>query len=137
LGCRGGVTSRSNLIVLGLKCDDHEGVDDVTLTSGAGSTKGAFVQLFASLARKTNYLTIHFDNNNTANEYHIDIATGAAASEVVLIPDLEYEVSVAGNNRLSLVYPMKVNIAAATRLSARVSATDNTDTIQIGVIATG
>jgi len=120
-----------------LRCEAHEGIDDVTLTSAGSSAKGAFVQLFASLALKTNYLTIHFDNNNTANEYHIDIATGAAASEVVLIPDLEYEVSVAGNNRLSLVYSMKVNIPAGTRLSARTAATDVTDTIQIGVIATG
>jgi len=137
LASRWRASSISNLVSLGLRCEAHEGVDDVTLTSAGSGAKGAFVQLFASLALKTNYLTIHFDNNNTANEYHTDLATGAAASEVVLIPDLEYEVSVAGNNRLSLVYSMKVNIPAGTRLSARVAATDVTDTIQIGVIATG
>jgi len=137
MGSRFRASSTSNLVSLGLRCEAHEGVDDVTLTSAGSGAKGAWVQLFASLALKTNYLTIHFDNNNTANEYHIDIGTGAAASEVVLVPDLEYEVSVAGNNRLSLVYPLKVNIAAGTRLSARTAATDVTDTIQIGVIATG
>jgi len=137
LGQRFRASSISNLVSLGLRCEAHEGVDDITLTSAGSSAKGAWVQLFASLALKTNYLTIHFDNNNTANEYHTDIGTGAAASEVVLVPDLEYEVSVAGNNRLSLVYPLKVNIAAGTRLSARTAATDVTDTIQIGVIATG
>jgi len=131
------INSLSNLVSLGLRCETHEGIDDITLTSAGSSAKGAWVELFASLARKTNYLTIHFDNNNTANEYHTDIGTGAAASEVVLIPDLEYEVSVAGNNRLSIVYSMKVNIAAGTRLSARVAATDVTDTIETGVIATG
>jgi len=136
LGCRGGITSRSNLIVLGLRCDDHEGLDDVTLTSGI-ATKGAFVQVFASLARKTNYLTIHLDDNNTSNEYHVDIATGAAASEVVLIPDLEFHVDLTGNNLLPVVYSMKVNIPAGTRLSARCAATNNTDVVDIGVIATG
>jgi len=136
MGCRGGVTSRSNLIVLGLRCEAHEDVNDVTVTSGAG-VAGAWVQLFASLARKTNYLTIHFDGNNTGNEYHIDIGTGAAASEVVVIPQLEYEVDLTGNNQIPIVYPMKVNIAAGTRLAARVTATNNTDTIDVGVIATG
>lgn len=129
-------SSISNLVSLGLRCEAHEGVDDVTLTSGTG-VAGAFVQLFASLALKTNYITIHLDNNNTGNEYHVDVATGAAASEVVLIPDLEYEVDLTGNNQIPLIYSMKVNIPAGTRLSARVTATNNTDTIDIGVIATG
>lgn len=137
MGTIGRVTSRSNLIVLGLKCDDHEGIDDKVLTSAGSGAKGSWVELFASLARKTNWLTIHFDNNNTGQEYHIDIGTGAAASEVVLIPDLEYEVDLTGNNQIPINYGMKVNIAAGTRLAARVAAVDVTDTIEIGVIATG
>lgn len=130
-------SSISNLVSLGLRCEAHEGIDDVTVTSAGSGAKGAWVQLFAALALKTNYLTIHFDNNNTGNEYHIDIGTGAAASEVVLIPDLEYEVDLTGNNQIPVIYPMKVNIPAGTRLAARVAAVDVTDTIEVGIIATG
>jgi len=137
MGQRFRASSISNLVSLGLRCEAHEGVDDVTVTSAGSGVKGAFVQLFAALALKTNYLNVHLDNNNTGQEYHVDIATGAAASEVVLIPDIEYEVDLTGNNQIPLIYSFKVNIPAGTRLSARVAAVDVTDTIDVGVIATG
>lgn len=137
MGQRWRPNSISNLVSLGLRCEAHEGVDDITVTSAGSGAKGSWVQLFASLARKTNFLNIHFDNNNTGQEYHIDIGTGAAASEVVLIPDLEYEVDLTGNNQIPIIYSFKVNIPAGTRLAARVAAVDVTDTIEVGVIATG
>lgn len=101
-----------------LKADKHEGNGETQLTSGVG-VKGAWAEVIASTENFTNWLLLIIHDADAATDYSIDIGTGAAASEEVLIPDIKYHVSTAGNNIISVPYPFKVEIQKGTRISAR------------------
>lgn len=113
-----------------LRANLHEPTSEITLTSGAG-VLGDWVQLIASTAFQVNYLNLDTDEENTSNEYQIDIGTGAAGSEVVLITKIHHHINLTGQNIISQQHDFKVEIPPGTRIAARVVATDNTDTINI------
>ncbi len=110
--------------------------NEVTLTSGTAA-KGAFVELTTAATLRVNYLVILLDEANTTNVYDIDIAIGAAGSEEVLIPNIHFHIDLTGNRLIPIIYPFKSDIAQGTRMSARVQATNNTDTIDIIIYCTG
>lgn len=92
------------------------------LTPVVGS-KGAYVTLIASLAADTYGLIIQIHNTVTSaanRSYAVDIAIGAAGSEIVIIPDL------IGSNAATytspgggIFYYFPIFIPAGTRVSAR------------------
>ena len=112
------------------RANRHENTSEVTLTSGT-ATLGAWVQMIASTTFFTNYLNMDTDEENTSNEYRIDIGTGAEGSEVILIKEIHHHVNLTGQNIISIQHDFKVEIPAGTRIAARVIATNNTDTIKI------
>ena len=119
-----------------LRADQQAVTSNIVLTSGTAS-KGAWVELTASTSFQVNYLVAGIDNENTSNEYHIDIGTGAAGSEVVLLPDIHHHINLTGQNIITLHIPYKVEIPKGTRLAARVAATNNTDTIEFNLHCSG
>ena len=119
-----------------LRADMHEDTSTVTLTSGI-AVKGAWVELIASSSFQCNYFNATMDEENTSNEYDIDIGIGAAGSEVVLIPNIHHHVNLTGQNIIALNIFFKIEIIAGTRIAARVAATNNTDTIQFKIHLTG
>jgi len=137
LGQRWRASSLSNLVSLGLLSDNHDNLGDTSLTAGAAAAKGAWVEMVDPSLRRYNWLDINIHNNNTTNIYMIDIGTGAAASEVVIIPDILHHIDLAVPNIIEIIHQFKVNVPAATRISARVSSVLATDTIDVNVIGTG
>lgn len=95
----------------------------------SANTKGSWTQLVASTTRDIQALGVTFDGGGGGGGSHnslVDIGVGAAASEQVLIPNIqETSVSTLGYYPISmLLFPM--SIPASTRLSARAQSTSIT-----------
>lgn len=111
----------------------------VSVDPGASAnTKGSYSQITASTSSVTQWLQTMFalDHTSPANTFWlVDIATGAAASEVVLMPDL----LVANAGTQAAVQPksydMLTYIANATRIAVRCSCTSNTATTRLLSVA--
>jgi hypothetical protein len=96
-------------------------------TPGGVNTKGAYTELTASTSADATRLLVSVQGDSdgfAASTQLVDIATGAAASEVVLIPDLLVQ-----SQTTESIWPVSfcsaytVNVPAGTRLSARFQAT--------------
>jgi hypothetical protein len=98
------------------------------LTSGAANTKGSFAQLIASTARDYMGLFLVFDNNGISGtpsgttHFLVDLAIGAAASEKVIIPNVQAYWQFANTveyKPAGPIGPYWIPIPAGTRISAR------------------
>lgn len=104
--------------------------DGVTATSkgtqvgagGTANTKGTYVTLIASTAYATKGIMIQPGVASAGFDYLIDIAIGAAASEVIIIPDL---MTGSGTGSISRQAPyfFPIAIPAGVRISARSACT--------------
>lgn len=119
-----------------LKADKTETTGNKILTSGVAAF-GAWVELFASTTFMHNWIHFALHDNNTSNEYEIEIGDGAAGSEVPRIKGILYHVNLTGMNQISEPYSYKVEVSTGERISARVKATNNTDVITIKLSAQG
>jgi hypothetical protein len=94
--------------------------------SASANTKGSYAQLIASTATQTRMIDLTltaFPVGANSKSYLIDIATGGAGSEVVLIPDVCVAVKGAFsvcivNVRLPVAIPAGVRIAARCQTQA-------------------
>lgn len=104
----------------------------VTLTSGSPAwANGSYGQLSANVGGVALLLAgVRFD---TATLGEIDIATGAAASEVV-IATIRITGATQGESYFATFMPLLDNIAAGVRLSARYRSSVATQTSDIGVL---
>lgn len=117
--------------------DGSSGPVSVSVTPGASNTKGSWAQITGSLAQEITGMFIwvttatHLSANN--NGWLLDIGTGAAASETVVIPNV-----LAGAKEVgSLVaYPLlgyfPIRIPSGTRLAARLQANSATPSPSTG-----
>lgn len=98
------------------------------LTSHASSanTKGSYTQLIASTARATEGMILQIRGFNT-ERFLIDIAIGAAASEIVVVPNLACAVV---SNSCNLAY-IPLAIASGVRVAARVQSNALSNQIQL------
>jgi hypothetical protein len=134
LAAAGDTPGVSSFTALGINTADSGGT---SVDPGAvANTKGAYAELSASLAAVAQVIVPLFSLGGNAApaaaRWYVDIAIGAAASEVVLIPDLPVTVSAGTTPRPHLTprgYTFLTYIAAATRVAARAScqSTDATD----------
>jgi len=94
----------------------EQGMVNVSFEPGS---KGDYAQLIASTGFKATSLTIIFRLGN--NGQHFDLATGAAASEAILIPDIEASAlgTISDTHTLWGSIQVPCNIAASTRIAAR------------------
>jgi len=91
-----------------------------TITAGATAyTKGNYTQLVASTPFASDWLLVLISNRNWASgRYLVDIATGAAGSEVVKIANLYYTGIYDATTGAS-IYLLPYKIPASSRVSAR------------------
>jgi hypothetical protein len=95
-------------------------------------TKGAWVELSASTSDSINALAIMFGNGTAgdamaANQsWKVDIGTGAAASETVIIPDIVVRTTSIIDCPLPHIVRFPVSIPATTRLAVRCQCSVNT-----------
>ncbi len=101
-----------------------------TLVTPAVGSKGSWAEVFASLDYNTYGVSICINSNNTSTASRntvLDVGIGAAASEVVLIPDL-----IAGNasgytqSGAGIWYYFPMFIPAGTRVAVRAQGTVTT-----------
>ncbi len=92
-------------------------------TSASANTKGSYVEFFSSTTAATNYLVLNPTSQNSLTVLRgvlWDVATGAAASEVVVIPNISHESNFSGGNITFGRYgPFPIDIATGTRVSLR------------------
>lgn len=105
----------------------------VTLTANASANTKAtsFTTLIAAMAYRTSWLMLTIGDANSGASYLIDIAIGAAASEVVFFADILYHqvqtTSVVGGTVLILPFPLP----EGARLSARCQSSVGGATIKV------
>jgi len=112
-----------------------EASDDVTVTSNAvQDTEGAWVELIASSGFAITELSIAIIMS-FPDRHKFDLGTGAAAAEVVLIPDMLVE----SESNVVTVFTKKIAIASGTRISIRSTNTEtgNSRTAIIGLSVEG
>ncbi len=98
-----------------------------SLTPG-NNTKGTWAQLISSTTNDSYGVIVHINSGFTAaaaRSMLVDIGTGAAASEVVLIPDLLCEGADA-TERGAVTFFFPLFIPASTRIAARASVNNAT-----------
>lgn len=106
----------------------------------SANTKGAYSQVIASTAAVAQLAVIQFSNIATITAINarwcVDIATGAAASEVVLVPDLRW--GAAGVQGIP-AYPRSITfltyIPASTRIAVRASCSSNDSSFRLFDVA--
>lgn len=99
------------------------------ITTGAANTKGSYAQLTASLSAACVGLLASFRGDTILIDLLFDLATGAAASETVVLADLAHSV---GRVRHITLVGVPLAIAQSTRVAARGQATGATE---LGYIA--
>lgn len=87
-----------------------------SLTSGSANTKGSWVELEASCPFDVDGFWVSFFNVTSRGRQFVDIGIGAAASEVVLVPNVPFVGAV--DATLGSFY-VPIRIAAGERISAR------------------
>lgn len=104
---------------------------------GSANTKGSYVELTSSTSAIIQDLltSLTYGHTTVATcSWCVDVATGAAASEVVLIPDIRHSSSTTSGGSGS-VQPRSYNfltyIAASTRIAARASCSITTATARL------
>lgn len=107
-----------------------------TVTAGGTAhTKGSWAELIASTgadAEGVYVKVVDVAASGVATSMLLDIGTGAAASETVLLPDLL--VGYAGEDQsMGRGYFFPVSIASGTRISARCQSVNASDTAIVGV----
>ena len=107
----------------------------------AANTKGNYTQLTASTSSALDWLiviaTCANNPNPSSGRWAFDIATGAAASEVVVVPDCSFSMDSSFDTLGPNVFCFPISIASGTRLAARAQSTvtDATDRVfQVEVI---
>jgi hypothetical protein len=123
-----GGPSYSNVDTYGATTADSGGI--VIDPGGTANTKGAWVELTSSTARRHRALIVGVSSRGnvdlSSNEWLVDIATGAASSETVRIANVHLRSDVQGDSMgPQLIGPIDVDIAASSRLAVRASSRIN------------
>lgn len=108
-----------------------------TVITPVVGSKGAWAEVFASLANDTYGLMIQVHNSATSaanRTYAIDIGVGAAGTETVIIPDLIGSSAATMDARGGLWYYFPVFIPAGSRVAARAQGSVTT-TVRVNVRA--
>lgn len=107
---------------------------------GSAHTKGSYVQFFAALPYEGVCIDFVCNVASAGSAYLVDIAIGAASSEVVIAPNLMIQMGIGAMPSGGVCfYRLPIRVPAGARVAARCQATDASDTLntQMRVIASG
>ena len=93
------------------------------VTAGAANTKGDYAEMIAALPDAADHLfykITHVAGSGADTGAFLDVATGAAASESIIVPDLNVGQAGGGIAPSGKFGPLPVAVADGARLSARV-----------------
>ncbi|HUU44168.1 MAG TPA: hypothetical protein VM118_00420 [Acidobacteriota bacterium] len=104
-----------------------------TTVSAGDDVKGSYTQLIASTGIAADYVYVFVQMSGSAIcSYLVDIATGAASSEVVVVPDLYIDHYT--SDKVWAYGPYRLDIASGTRISARAEGTFVSGTEQLDIL---
>ena len=104
-----------------------------TLTGGAANTKGSYTEISAATSSAWKGFWVSISSSNSAgNRFLVDIATGAAASETIIISNMYCQPGTTGFGVQALWMPM--SLAAGVRVSARCQSNGASGTVQVSLI---
>lgn len=97
---------------------------------GTANTKGSYVEITGSSSNDHNWLALIIQNGanvaRTDSSFLLDIATGAAGAETVVIPDLWFAIDASNDVFITGIWSIGVNdISSGTRIAARAQAQTN------------
>jgi hypothetical protein len=106
-----------------------------TVTASATiNTKGAYAQLVASTSHSYEGLFVYVTTSTgSILSALIDLSVGAAASEVVLIPNLYFRQGAASGDRHSITAFFPMRVPSGVRLSARAQSTTASAALRVSV----
>lgn len=108
-----------------------------SLTSSASTnTKGSYAQFTASLGFTANAIEVNvIAGQANPRAFLLDIATGAAASEVVVVPNLMVDntLNTAGSHTAASAFFIPLAIASGTRVAARVQCSTGSQSIEVSL----
>lgn len=104
----------------------------IVATSGTANTKGSWVELCAATPFDARAILVTINYLETGINHLVDIGVGAAAAEVVLIPNLHAIAQTNGKWAMSRLILVPISIPAGTRIAARAQSTQTGDT-DVGV----
>ena len=111
--------------------EQSEASGEQLVTCGIGSKGSYSTALFASTAFVANYCIFQIRSVPTAHPYDFDIATGAASSEVIIVPDFRVSAMGQENRMIDLLVPFPFLIPAGTRISVRGQGTGQVATVEV------
>lgn len=100
--------------------------------NATANVKGAYAEIVASLAIDADMLRVRLRGNDSIRRWAWDIAVGAAGSEQIIIPDLQFGMLDGYGGPLTLDIP--ISVKAGSRLSARVQSTTGAEAATINVL---
>jgi len=101
--------------------------------SGTANTKGSYAQLVASTARESAWLMVMLAGPGAAIDNLIDIAVGAAASEVVIASNL-YSGGGDGTANQGSYYMLPISVPVATRIAARSQSSTVSNALEVALL---
>lgn len=103
--------------------------------NASANTKGNWVELSGSLSFNTDLLQLNI-NSHLVDDLLIDLAIGAAGSEIAILENLLFSGAVGSNTyRSCLGINLPLSIPSGTRLSARCQGADSSQSCGINVLA--
>ncbi len=111
--------------------------EDLALTAGtdlasnaSANVKGSWVQITASLAFAADGFYVSLADAAATRDYLVDIAVGAAASEVVILENLPYHTGNPSNIGMANAY-FPIPLAAGVRIAARCQDSTGSGSVRI------
>jgi hypothetical protein len=102
----------------------------VVTAAGSANTEGAWVELVASTAAEASWIEVVLAVP-TGTRFLVDIGTGGAGAEAVLLPDLHTDSANSTSSGITAVYRFPVAIPAGTRIAARCQSGNASATVQV------
>lgn len=108
----------------------------VTVTASASAhTKGSYAELTSSTTNPMRLMQVVIAGNETSTGFQfVDVAVGAASSEVIVVPNLVLRTHANTQEANGLVYTLPVNQPSGVRVAARCQATNGSDFCNVAVI---
>lgn len=97
-------------------------------TTPGGGSKGSYAEIAAATAFTSRWMSVAVQGATGPEDINIDISVGAAASEVIVLPDIYFSIE---NLGAQWVFPF--TIPGSTRISARAKTNGGTTAMGIAV----
>jgi hypothetical protein len=108
-----------------------------TLTGGGSAhSKGSWVELISSTSQDIEWLEVQFDANDGPSSVLVDIGTGAASSEVVVVPDIAFFQKFAGSSQAHAL-TLPISIPSGTRVAARCQGSGASELVNVSIVGGG